>query len=70
MAFELSDQGKRPSDLGMKALGLKPKTRHNYFQEWEEAHPKKYGSAPGFNCGTTIMYDMGDRGCLRCDQRL
>lgn len=36
MAFELFDQGKRPSNPEVKALGLKPKTTYNYFQEWKK----------------------------------
>jgi len=36
LAFELFEQGKRPSDPEIKALGLKPKTTYNYFQEWKK----------------------------------
>ncbi len=36
-AFELFGQGKRPSDQEIKALGLSPKTRYNYFQEWKKS---------------------------------
>lgn len=34
-AFSLFDKGKRPSDREVRALGLKEKTRFNYFQEWK-----------------------------------
>ncbi len=36
LAFALFDQEKRPSAPEVKALGLKPKTRYNYFQEWKK----------------------------------
>lgn len=36
LAFEFFEQGKRPSDPEIKALGLKPKTTYNYFQEWKK----------------------------------
>ena len=36
-AFELFGQGKRPSDPEVKALGLSPKSRYNYFQEWKKS---------------------------------
>lgn len=36
IALELFDQGKRPSDPEVKALGLKSKTRYNYFQQWQK----------------------------------
>lgn len=35
-AFALFDQGKRPSDPEVKSLGLKPKTRYNYYQLWKK----------------------------------
>ncbi len=31
VVFELFDQGKRPSDPEVKALGLKRKSTYNYF---------------------------------------
>ncbi|KKN59498.1 hypothetical protein LCGC14_0541120 [marine sediment metagenome] len=36
LALALFDQGKRPSDPEVKALGLKPKTCYNYFQDWKK----------------------------------
>lgn len=36
LAFALFDKGKRPSDPEVKGLGLKPKSRYNYFQEWKK----------------------------------
>jgi len=36
LAFELFDQGKRPSNPEVKALGLKTKTTYNYFQDWKK----------------------------------
>ena len=35
-AFELFNQGKRPSDPELKALGLTDKTLYNYFQLWNK----------------------------------
>lgn len=35
-AFELFDQGKRPSDPEVRALKLKAGTIHGYFQEWKK----------------------------------
>ena len=35
-AFELFHQGKRPSDLELKALGLADRTLYNYFQLWKK----------------------------------
>ena len=35
IAFELFDQGKRPSGPEVKALGIKFKTSYNYFQDWK-----------------------------------
>jgi len=32
-AFRLFDEGKKPSDPELKALGLSPKTRYNYYQD-------------------------------------
>lgn len=36
-AFSLFDQGKKPSSLEVKQLGLKPKTSYNYFQEFKHS---------------------------------
>jgi hypothetical protein len=36
-AFQLFDQGKRPGDPEVKALGLKPNTAYRYYQEWKKA---------------------------------
>jgi hypothetical protein len=36
-AFRLFDEGKRPSDPEVKALGLKPSTVYRYYQEWKKA---------------------------------
>jgi hypothetical protein len=35
--IHLFDQGKRPSDPEVKALGLKPNTVYRYYQEWKKA---------------------------------
>lgn len=36
-AFRLFDEGKKPSDPEVKALGLSAKTRYNYFQEHKKS---------------------------------
>lgn len=48
LIFELFDQGKRPSDEEVKALGFKSKTRYNYFQEWK----KRGETTPGVQKGS------------------
>ena len=35
IAYELFDQGKRPSDPEIKVLGLRPKSTYDYFQRWK-----------------------------------
>jgi len=35
-AFELFNEGKRPSDPEVQALGVKPKTTYRYHQEWKK----------------------------------
>ena len=35
-AFRLFDEGKRPSDPEVKALGIKPSTAYRYYQEWKK----------------------------------
>jgi len=35
--FGLFDEGKRPGDLEVKALGLKPNSTYRYYQEWKKA---------------------------------
>ena len=35
LAYEFFEQGKRPSDPEVKALGLKPKSTYDYFQRWK-----------------------------------
>jgi hypothetical protein len=52
LAFLLFDQGKRPSDPEVKALGLKPKSTYTYFQE----HKKLRGGGDG----TTIKPSGSD----------
>lgn len=37
--FEMFSLGKKPSDQEVKGLGLSPKTRYNYFQEWKKLSP-------------------------------
>lgn len=37
LAFALFDEGKRPRDPEVKNLGIKSKTRYNYYQEWQKA---------------------------------
>lgn len=36
-AFKLFDEGKKPSDPEVKALGLSAKTRYNYYQEHKKS---------------------------------
>jgi len=36
-AYRLFDEGRRPSDPEVKALGLKPTTVYRYFQSWKKA---------------------------------
>ena len=36
LVFALFDEGKRPSDPEVKALGLKSKTTYNYYQQWKK----------------------------------
>lgn len=50
-AFELFDQGHRPSSPDCKALGLKSKSLYNYFQLWKKQNgngtvPDESGNAP------------------------
>lgn len=54
LAFLLYDQGKRPSDPEVKALGLKPKSTYIYFQEWKKSHPGAGGSAVRGPGSTTV----------------
>jgi hypothetical protein len=35
MSFQLFDQGKRPSDAEVRALGIKPSTAYRYYQQWK-----------------------------------
>jgi hypothetical protein len=35
-AFRLFDEGKRPGDADVKALGMKPNTAYRYYQEWKK----------------------------------
>ena len=37
MAFQLFDQGKRPSDPEVKELGIKPNSAYRYYQQWKKA---------------------------------
>jgi hypothetical protein len=34
--FQFFDEGKRPGDPEVKALGLKPNTSYRYYQEWKK----------------------------------
>ena len=36
-AFRLFDEGKRPSDPEVKALGIKPNSAYRYYQRWKKA---------------------------------
>jgi len=47
LAFELFDQGRRPSDPEVKALGLKSKATYNYFQEWKKLSETTSGVQKG-----------------------
>lgn len=56
LAFVLFDQEKRPSDPAVKALGLKPKTCYNYFQDWKklkETPPDEQKGSEGEGKGST-----------------
>lgn len=56
-AFGLFSQSKRPSDPEVKALGLSPKTRYNYFQEWKKLPPSGQPAAmPGSKPSTVVAY--------------
>jgi hypothetical protein len=35
-AYQLFDEGKRPSDPEVKALGIKPNTAYRYYQDWKK----------------------------------
>ena len=51
-AFELFNQGKRPSDLELKALGLADRTLYNYFQLWKKfVAPKQLTEQEGKQYG-------------------
>ena len=36
-AFQLFNEGKRPSDFEVKALGIKPESAYRYYQDWKKA---------------------------------
>lgn len=40
LAFTLFDEGKRPSDPEVKALGVKRRSTYAYFQDWKKSHPE------------------------------
>lgn len=44
LAFILFDQGKRPSDPEVKALGVKRRSTYTYFQDWKKSHPELNGT--------------------------
>ena len=58
-AFALFDEGKRPGDPEVKALGLKRKSTYNYFQDWKRAHPKKEDTTAAEGKGTTPPESKG-----------
>jgi len=37
-AFELFNEGKRPSDSEVKSLGIKPESAYRYYQAWKKAN--------------------------------
>lgn len=37
-AFQLFSEGKRPGDLKVKSLGIKPNTAYRYYQGWKKSH--------------------------------
>lgn len=53
LAFALFDQGKRPSDPEVEALGLKRKSTYNYFQGWKKLHPELNGTTTTKPDGST-----------------
>jgi len=46
LAFELFDQGYTPSDLIVKGVGLKGKTRYGYFGQWKQKRGLGAASVP------------------------
>ena len=48
-AFRLFGEGKRPSDPEVKALGLRAKTRYNYFQEYKKSRGASDNGANDFD---------------------
>jgi hypothetical protein len=56
-AFRLFDEGKRPSDPEVKALGIKPSTAYRYYQEW-----KKLAVAANHSTTSTENHSSNHRG--------
>lgn len=48
-AFQLFEQGRRPGDSEVKALGLAARTRYNYFQEYKKSRGVTDNGAPDFD---------------------
>jgi len=59
LAFALFDQGRRPSDLEVKALGLKSKTTYDYYQRWKKLNPQEEGTTTVEPSGTTTPKPSG-----------
>ena len=55
-AFVLFDQGKRPSDEEVKALGLCPKTTYNYYQLWKHSPGAQPFATTGTKPSTAVAY--------------
>jgi hypothetical protein len=46
LAFALFDEGRRPSDTEVKALGLKSRSTYCYYQQWKKLHPDQVSGIP------------------------
>lgn len=57
LSLALFSQGKRPSDPGVKALDIKPKTTYKYYQEWKKIGAD--GSTPGKGGTPTTPITVG-----------
>ena len=53
LVFALFDQGRRPSDPEVKALGIKSKTTYDYYQRWKKLNPQEEGTTTVEPSGTT-----------------
>ena len=71
-AFRLFDEGKRPGDPEVKALGLSAKTRYNYFQEYKRSRGASDNGANDFDDIaelTDIAWPIIGDECVHCFRR-